>query len=230
MDKILLVDDEIELSNMIKNFLDNQGFTTVIKHTFQDGLLAYEDTTFDAVILDINLPDKSGLELCKYIRDKSELPIIMLSARSGDVDKIMGLGLGSDDYITKPFSASELSARIKAHISRHKRLSKNVSSSITKVFGDLSINEEAYEVTLQGKKILLPAKEFQLLNLLSSHPNKVFSKEQLLNQIWGYDGFGDINTVTVHVRKIREKIEKDSKNPTYIKTVWGVGYKFDGTQ
>ncbi len=227
MDKILLVDDEIELANMIKNYLKNEGFLVTLAHTFTDGEQLFSSGSYDAIILDINLPDGSGLDLCKHIRNLSNVPIIMLSARSGDVDKIMGLGLGSDDYITKPFSASELSARLRAHINRHNRLSKTHSESKKRVFGDLMINEDAYEVHLKSKKINLTAKEFQILNYLATHPNRVYTKEQLFNKIWGYDDFGDVNTVTVHIRKIREKIELDSKNPIYIITVWGVGYKFE---
>lgn len=228
MDKILLVDDEIELANMIKDYLKNEGFNVLMKHTFTSGKESFDSDVFDAVILDINLPDGSGLDLCKYIRDKSDLPIIMLSARSGDVDKIMGLGLGSDDYITKPFSASVLSARIRAHINRYNRLSSNNGEyKGIKKFNGLVIDDEAYEVYLNNEKIDLTAKEFQILNLLSSNPNRVYSKEQLFNQIWGYDDFGDTNTVTVHIRKIRMKIEENSKEPVYIKTIWGVGYKFE---
>jgi len=231
MDRILLVDDEIELANMIKKYLANEGFDVHIKHTFSDGKDLFDSDSFSAVILDINLPDGSGLDLCKYIRDKSDIPIIMLSARSGDVDKIMGLGLGSDDYITKPFSASELSARIRAHINRYNRLSNNKDNHKNKkTFKDLVIDKEAYEVYLNNKKLAFTAKEFQILDYLSDHPNRVYTREQLFNHVWGYNDFGDINTVTVHIRKIREKIEVNSKKPIYITTIWGVGYKFENPE
>jgi DNA-binding response OmpR family regulator len=231
MDKILLVDDEIELAHMIKEYLANEGFDVQVKHTYKDGIYTFDNTSFNAVILDINLPDGSGLDLCKYIRDKSDIPIIMLSAKSGDVDKIMGLGLGGDDYITKPFSASELSARIRAHINRYNRLSNHKDEhKKVKKFKDLVIDEEAYEVYLRNEKLILTAKEFQVLNCLSNHPNRVFTREQLFNLVWGYDDYGDVNTVTVHIKKIREKIEADSKNPIYITTVWGVGYKFESPE
>ena len=231
MDRILLVDDEIELANMIKEYLANEGFDVQIKHTLSDGKDSFDSDSFSAVILDINLPDGSGLDLCKYIRDKSDIPIIMLSARSGDVDKIMGLGLGSDDYITKPFSASELSARIRAHINRYNRLSNNKDiHKRKKRFKDLVIDEDAYEVYLNNNKLAFTAKEFQILNYLSDHPNRVVTREQLFNHVWGYDDFGDINTVTVHIRKIREKIEVNSKKPIYITTIWGVGYKFENPE
>mgnify|MGYP002640549239 CR=1 FL=1 len=231
MNKILLVDDEIELANMIKDYLLNEGFDVEIQHTLLNGKNSFDNNSFSAVILDINLPDGSGLDLCKYIRDKSDIPIIMLSARSGDVDKIIGLGLGSDDYITKPFSASELSARIRAHINRYNRLSNNKDEhKKKKTFKDLVIDEEAYEVYLHNKKISFTVKEFQILNYLSDYPNRVFTREQLFNQVWGYDDFGDINTVTVHIRKIREKIEANSKKPVYITTIWGVGYKFENPE
>ncbi|XMB72040.1 response regulator transcription factor [Mycoplasmatota bacterium WC30] len=231
MEKILLVDDEIELANMIKEYLKNEGFDVLTKYTLAEGKESFDNNSFSAVVLDINLPDGSGLDLCKYIRDKSNMPILMLSARSGDVDKIMGLGLGSDDYITKPFSASELSARIRAHINRYNRLSKNQNEhKKIKRFKDLVINQESYEVFNNNEKIELTAKEFQILNYLSNHPNRVFTKEQLFNHVWGLDYYGDINTVTVHIRKIREKIEENSKKPIYIKTVWGVGYKFENPE
>ncbi|MCK4551841.1 MAG: response regulator transcription factor [Tenericutes bacterium] len=231
MDKILLVDDEIELANMIKEYLKNEGFEVLTKYTLADGKESFDNNSFSAVVLDINLPDGSGLDLCKYVRDKSDIPILMLSARSGDVDKIMGLGLGSDDYITKPFSASELSARIRAHINRYNRLSNNQNENKgIKRFKDLVIDEESYEVFYNNEKIELTAKEFQILNYLSSHPNRVYTKEQLFNHVWGFDYYGDMNTVTVHIRKIREKIEINSKKPRYIKTVWGVGYKFENPE
>ena len=225
--KILLVDDEKDLAEMLKSYLTKEGFDVHVRNTFMNGRIAFENNTLDAVILDINLPDGSGLDLCKHIREKSDIPIIMLSARSGDVDKIMGLGLGSDDYITKPFSASELSARLRAHINRYNRLSSNKTKNSKKMFKNLIINEESYEVYINNKKVSLTTKEFQILNYLASYPNKVFTKEQLFNHIWGYDDYGDINTITVHIRKIREKIEVNPKNPIYITTVWGVGYKFE---
>ena len=231
MDKILLVDDEIELASMIKDYLKNEGFDVLMQHTLSSGRDTFDNHSFNAVILDINLPDGSGLDLCKYIRDKSDIPIIMLSARSGDVDKIMGLGLGSDDYITKPFSVTELSARIRAHINRYNRLSNNQGEHKgIKKFKNLVIDEESYEVYLNNRKVAFTAKEFQILNCLSNHPNRVFTKEQLFNQVWGFDDFGDFNTVTVHIRKIREKIETNSKKPIYIKTIWGVGYKFENPE
>ena len=231
MDKILLVDDEIELGEMIQDYMLKEGFEVHVEHTLSAGKETFDTDSFHAVILDINLPDGSGLDLCKYIRDKSNVPIIMLSAKSGDVDKIMGLGVGSDDYITKPFSPSELSARIRAHISTYNRLSNNDKTQLKKKrFKDLMIDEEAYEVYLKDKKINMTAKEFKILNYLANNPNRVFSKEQLFNYVWGYDDFGDITTVTVHVRKIREKIEENSKKPIYIITVWGVGYKFENPE
>lgn len=231
MEKILLVDDEIELANMIKDYLKNEGFDVLTKYTLADGKDSFDNNSFSAVVLDINLPDGSGLDLCKYVRDKSNIPILMLSARSGDVDKIMGLGLGSDDYITKPFSPSELSARIRAHINRYNRLSNNQNEHKgIKRFKDLVIDAESYEVYLKAEKVIFTAKEFQILDYLSNHPNRVFTKEQLFNQVWGFDDYGDMNTVTVHIRKIREKIETNSKQPIYIKTIWGVGYKFENPE
>ncbi len=227
MDRILLVDDEIELATMLKTYLQKEGFEVITANSFHDGLSNFEKAKFDLIILDINLGDGSGLDLCKKMREKSSVPIIILSAKSGDVDKIMGLGLGSDDYITKPFSAAELSARIQAHIRRYKQLTKPEIDSHIKQFGDLRIDDESFELYLKDIKVNLTAKEFQILNHLANNAGRVFSKEQLFNHIWGYEDYGDVNTVTVHIRKIREKIEQDSKNPIYIKTVWGIGYKFE---
>ncbi|QVK20093.1 response regulator transcription factor [Mycoplasmatota bacterium] len=227
MDKVLLVDDEIELATMLKDYLQKEGFEIIIANSFQEGQLIFEKSNFDVIILDINLGDGSGLELCKIMRKKTGIPIVILSAKSGDVDKIMGLGLGSDDYITKPFSPAELSARIQAHIRRYKELTKPINNSHIKHFGDLHIDDKAFELYINEKKINLTAKEFQILNYLANNPGQVFTKEQLFNHIWGYDDFGDVNTVTVHIRKIREKIEDDPKNPIYIKTIWGIGYKLE---
>jgi DNA-binding response OmpR family regulator len=227
----LLVDDEIELGNMIQDYMLNEGFDVQVEHSFSKGKEAFDNASFQAVILDINLPDGSGLDLCKYMRDASDVPIVMLSAKSGDVDKIMGLGVGSDDYMTKPFSASELSARVRAHISRHKRLSNGqVKHAKRKQFHDLIIDESAYEVFLKGDKINVTAKEFEILNFLASNPHQVFRKEQVFHHVWGYDDFGDFSTVTVHIRKLREKIEEHPKKPRYIITVWGVGYKFENPE
>jgi DNA-binding response OmpR family regulator len=174
------------------------------------------------------LPKVDGMEVCRALRSKSEIPVIMLSARSGDIDKILALGLGADDYMTKPFSPGELVARVKAQLRRYTRMSAPHDESSSLQFGGLFIDEKSYTAEVDGKDANLAAREFELLIFMAKHPGQVFTREQLFNQIWGFDEYGDINTVTVHIRKIREKLEKDPANPVYIKTVWGVGYKFDG--
>jgi DNA-binding response OmpR family regulator len=174
------------------------------------------------------LPKIDGMEICKTIRNKSNIPILMLSAKKSDVDKVLGLGLGADDYMTKPFSPKELVARIKAQLRRYKELSRSNVQRNSLEFKDLKIDLDAYNVFLDGEKIQLSAKEFEILKFLALNPERVYSREQIFDQIWGFNEYGDINTVTVHIRKIREKIEQDSSNPEYIETVWGVGYKFVG--
>ena len=176
------------------------------------------------------LPKVDGMEICKIIRGKSNIPILMLSAKKSDVDKVLGLGLGADDYMTKPFSPKELVARIKAQLRRYNQLSKSNFKNNSLEFKDLKIDLDGYNVYLEGEKVQFSAKEFEILKFLALNPERVYSREQIFDQIWGFNEFGDINTVTVHIRKIREKIEEDSSNPQYIETVWGVGYKFVGDQ
>lgn len=181
------------------------------------------------VILDIMLPKVDGMEVCRSIRTESRIPIIMLSAKNGDIDKILSLGLGADDYMTKPFSPAELIARAKAHLRRYTQFSENsYDKNEILDFGDLIINNSSYTVSYKGKNVVLAAKEFELLSFMAQNPYQVFTKEQLYEKIWGFNDYGDINTVTVHIRKIREKIEENPASPGYIKTVWGVGYKFEG--
>ncbi|UNC92084.1 response regulator transcription factor [Candidatus Contubernalis alkaliaceticus] len=226
-EKILIVDDEVELAEILRDYLNQEGFKTCLAFNGEEALEQFHKFQPQLVILDIMMPNIDGMEVCRIIRSKSNIPILMLSSKSTDIDKILGLGLGADDYITKPFSPTEVVARVKAQLRRFMHLSNVYKDSPLHKIGNLIINSSSYSVHVKNSKVELAAKEFELLNYLAQHPKQVFNREQLYNQIWGYDEFGDINTITVHIRKIREKIEEDPSRPKYIKTVWGVGYKFD---
>lgn len=227
-ERILLVEDEKDLSRIINDFLAREGYSV---HVVDDGKAAvdsFHTLSPELVILDIMLPGIDGMEVCRQIRANSDVPVLILSAKNTEIDKILGLGLGADDYMTKPFGSGELLARVKALLRRYTgTASAKPEIPGNKRFGDIEINDDAYTVLKNGIDIGLVAKEFELLNYMAGHPNKVFTREHLFNHIWGFDDYGDISTVTVHIRKIREKIEDDPSNPVYIKTVWGVGYKFD---
>lgn len=226
-ERVLIVDDEIELTCIVRDYLKREGFETETAYDGVSAVRVFEAFKPQLVILDVMLPDYDGMEVCRRIRASSNIPIIMLSAKNSDIDKILGLGLGADDYISKPFSPGELVARVKAHLRRYVNLFFDEPAKQLK-FGMLEIDDKAYTVSVNNKKVDLAAKEFELLSFLAHHPLQVFTREQLFNQVWGFDEYGDINTVTVHIRKIREKIEQNPSQPIFIKTVWGVGYKFDG--
>lgn len=227
-EKVLVVEDEQEIRELIRDYLEVEGFEVAMAADGEEGLEQFNTYEPDIIVLDIMLPKIDGMEICKTIRNKSNIPILMLSAKKSDVDKVLGLGLGADDYMTKPFSPKELVARIKAQLRRYKELSQTNVQKNSLEFKDLKIDLDAYNVFLEGEKIQLSAKEFEILKFLALNPERVYSREQIFDQIWGFNEYGDINTVTVHIRKIREKIEQDSSNPEYIETVWGVGYKFVG--
>jgi DNA-binding response OmpR family regulator len=228
-EKILIVDDERELAEIIRDYLQAEGYQTCLAFDGAEALKSYQSFKPQLIILDVMLPKLDGLEVCRIVRAESTIPILLLSVKKDDIDKILGLGLGADDYLTKPFSPGELVARVKAQLRRYLRFFAPVHSD-ERQFGDLTIDPKSYRVAIAGTEVTLAAKEFELLNYLSQHPSQVFTREQLFNQIWGFDEYGDMNTVTVHIRKIREKIETDPANPVYIKNVWGVVYKFDGSQ
>ncbi|MDW7674167.1 MAG: response regulator transcription factor [Bacillota bacterium] len=227
-EKILIVEDEHELALLVKDYLEMEGFEVVIANNGQEGIEFFQKHHPVLVVLDIMLPKLDGMEVCRIIRNESAVPIIMLSAKKSDIDKILGLGLGADDYLTKPFSPGELVARVKAQIRRFTLLSSPVDKSSLLRFGQLVIDPKGYNTYLAGKKVELSAKEFEILSFLALHPQQVFTREQIFDRIWGFNEYGDINTVTVHIRKIREKLEENPSKPNFIKTVWGVGYKFDG--
>ncbi|GGF14871.1 DNA-binding response regulator [Halobacillus andaensis] len=226
--RILIVEDEIELAELIKDYLEKEGFEVTHAIDGEEGLQQFQDTDPSLVILDLMLPKMDGMELCRRMRSKAMMPIIMMTAKGSDTDKIVGLGIGADDYITKPFSPSELVARVKAHIRRYRYYSEPPNQQQSLKFGNLIIDPNEYKVTLNGQVIDLSAREFKLLHVLASNRGQVFTKDQLFDKVWSYDHMGDYNTLTVYIRKIREKIEHDPSNPVYIKTVWGVGYKFKG--
>ena len=227
MSKILIIEDEEAIADLEKDYLELSDFEVQIENTGDGGLRAAMTGDFDLIILDLMLPGMDGFEVCKTIREERNIPIIMVSAKKDDIDKIRGLGLGADDYITKPFSPSELVARVKAHMARYDRLvgvSKQ-RNDIVEIRG-IKIDKTARRVWIDGEEKTFTTKEFDLLTFLAENPNHVFTKEELFREIWDMDSIGDIATVTVHIKKIREKIETDTSKPQYIETIWGVGYRF----
>lgn len=227
MSKILIIEDEEAIADLEKDYLELSGFEVEIQNNGDVGLQKALSKEFDLIILDLMLPGMDGFEVCKRIRDEKNVPILMVSAKKDDIDKIRGLGMGADDYMTKPFSPSELVARVKAHMARYDRLvgSSPKNSDIVEIRG-LRIDKTARRVYVDGEEKNFTNKEFDLLTFLAENPNHVFTKEELFRKIWGMESIGDIATVTVHIKKIREKIEYDSAKPQYIETIWGVGYRF----
>ena len=227
MSKILIVEDEVAIAELEKDYLELSGFDVVMQHTGDAGLKAALNEDFNLIILDLMLPNVDGFEICKKVREKKNTPIIMVSAKKEDIDKIRGLGLGADDYMTKPFSPSELVARVKAHLARYERLvgSGVKANEIIEIRG-IKIDKTARRVYVNGEEKGFSTKEFDLLTFLAENPNHVFTKEELFNKIWDMESIGDIATVTVHIKKIREKIEFNTSKPQYIETIWGVGYRF----
>lgn len=228
--KILIIEDEQDIARIIRDYINKNGYDATITSNGKEALDLINLLKPDFVILDIMLPDVDGIDLCRQIRENNNVPILILSARGSDTDKVLGLGFGADDYMTKPFSLSELLARIKSNLRRVESMigpkSKQNEHEDIVNFGELSIDKKGYKVTKNGIEISLSAKELELLFFLSKHRNQVFSKSQLLDAVWGYTTYGDESTITVYVRRIREKLEVDPSNPKYIKTVWGIGYKF----
>ena len=227
MSKVLIVEDELSIAELEKDYLELSSFEVEIETDGKKGMEMALKNDYDMIILDIMLPGADGFEICKQIRAVKEIPILMVSARKEDIDKIRGLGLGADDYITKPFSPSELVARVKAHLNRYQRLINNQAevNDVIEIRG-LKIDKTARRVYLNEEEKIFTTKEFDLLTFLASHPNRVFTKEELFSKIWDMESLGDIATVTAHIKKIREKIEADTSKPQYIETIWGVGYRF----
>ncbi len=227
MSKILIIEDEVSIAELEKDYLELSGFEVDMEHSGDTGLDKALKNDFDLIILDLMLPGIDGFEICRRIREQKNIPVLMVSAKKEDIDKIRGLGMGADDYITKPFSPSELVARVKAHLARYERLigSAVKSNEVIEIRG-LKIDKTARRVYVNGEEKAFTTKEFDLLTFLAENPNHVFKKEELFNKIWDMESLGDIATVTVHIKKIREKIEFNTSKPQYIETIWGVGYRF----
>ena len=226
MSRILIVEDEEAIADLEKDYLELSDFEVEIEHTGDQGLEKALNENFDLVILDLLLTGMDGFEVCKKIREEKNIPILMVSAKKDDIDKIRGLGLGADDYMTKPFSPSELVARVKAHMARYDRLvgSNQKVNDIVEIRG-IRIDKTARRVYVDGEEKTFTTKEFDLLTFLAQNPNHVYTKDELFKEIWDMESIGDIATVTVHIKKIREKIETTSAKPQYIETIWGVGYR-----
>ena len=227
MSRILIVEDEISIAELEKDYLELSDYEVDIASDGETGESMALKGDYVLCILDVMLPGKDGFEICKAIRKEKNIPIIMVSAKRDDIDKIRGLGLGADDYITKPFSPSELVARVKAHLARYDRLVASTvpQNDVLEIRG-LKIDKTARRVFVNNEEKVFTTKEFDLLLFLAINPNKVFSKDELFRNIWDMESIGDIATVTVHIKKIREKIEYDTSKPQYIETIWGVGYRF----
>ncbi|NLY47396.1 MAG: response regulator transcription factor [Clostridiales bacterium] len=227
MKKILIIEDEIPIAELEKDYLELSGFVVEVETEGDTGLERALNEDFNLIILDLMLPNVDGFEICKRIREDKDIPIIMVSAKKEDIDKIRGLGMGADDYITKPFSPSELVARVKAHLARYERLigSGQKENEVIEIRG-LKIDKTARRVFVNDEEKIFTTKEFDLLTFLAENPNRVFTKEELFREIWDMESIGDIATVTVHIKKIREKIEYNTSKPQYIETIWGVGYRF----
>ncbi|MDQ2087791.1 response regulator transcription factor [Herbivorax sp. ANBcel31] len=225
--KILVVEDDQSIAELIRDYMEINGFSVEICTDGVEGIKSINKEDYDLLILDIMLPKIDGFEILRKIRDKKDIPVLIVSAKKEEMDKIRGLGLGADDYITKPFSPSELVARVKAHISKYQRLKNKFSLSDmeTLTIRALEIQKDSRRVFINGKEINMAQKEFELLLFLVQNPNRVFSKDELFDKIWGLDSLGDVATITVHIGRIREKIEVDLSNPQYIETVWGAGYR-----
>ena len=221
MSRILIVEDEEAIADLEKDYLELSEFQVDICNTGDKGLKAALEEDYNLVILDLMMPGMDGFEVCKQIRKEKDIPILMVSARKDDIDKIRGLGLGADDYMTKPFSPSELVARVKAHLARYERLvgtNQKPQNDIVEIRG-IRIDKTARRVYVDGEEKIFTTKEFDLLTFLAENPNHVYTKEELFQEIWGMGPVGDIATVTVHIKKIREKIERDSAKPQYIETI-----------
>ncbi|GHS89731.1 DNA-binding response regulator [Synergistales bacterium] len=234
--RVLIIEDDLSLAEIERDFLEIDGFETCIAGDGKTGLEKARSGVYDLILLDLMLPGLDGLSLCKLIRNDTNIPILMVSAKREDADKIRGLGLGADDYITKPFSPSELVARVKANLAQYKRMNNAPPAAETPAFtskdeikiGEITVNKASRRVFARGLEVSCTNKEYELLLFLMSNPDRVFSKELLYDHIWGEDAYGDIKTVLVHINRLREKIEADPSNPLYIKTVRGAGYRFSG--
>lgn len=226
MQKILIIEDEADIAELERDYLEVNGFDSDIASTGEEGLNLARTHSYSLILLDLMLPGIDGFQLCKKLREFLDIPILMVTARKEDIDKIRGFDRGADDYIVKPFTPNELVARVKAHIARYNRLINREEKKKEIEIKNLMVDLDSRRVFVDEDEKTFTAKEFDLLVFLATHPNRVFSKEHLFERIWGFDSMGDITTVTVHIRKIREKIENDPSTPEFIETIWGVGYRF----
>ena len=227
MKKILVIEDDLNIAELERDYLKLNGYSAEIE---TDGDRAFKKAMsggYDLIIVDLMLPGKSGYEIIEEVRKKFEIPILVVSARTEDIDKIRGLDYGADDYMTKPFSPAELLARVKSHLRRYERLKGENLQNSSLSYGNLEINSASHKVYVNGIEIQLTTKEYELLFFLASNPNIVFTKEHIFDVIWGLDSVGDLATVPVHIQKIRKKIEKEPSNPVFIETLWGTGYRFN---
>jgi len=224
--QILLIEDDLSIARLERDYLEIEGYQ--VTHA-TDGLQGLEfalKATWDLIIIDLMLPGLDGFEICRQLRAELDIPLLVVSARSEDIDKIRALGLGADDYVTKPFSPAELVARVKSHLKMYQRLVSKTSDLSEINCGNLTIQLKSHRVFIDNKEITLTTKEFELLYFLASNPDIVFSREQIFERIWSVDNYGDIGAVAVYIQKIRKKIEKDPTEPEFIETVWGAGYRF----
>lgn len=226
MNTVLIIEDDRSIAELERDYLEMNGFKVEIATNGQDGLRKAIHENYDLLILDLMLPGINGFDICKVVRETKDIPILMVTAKKEEIDKMRGFNFGADDYIVKPFSPSELVMRVKAHIARYNRLVNRDENIDEILIRGLLIDLGARRVTVNGEEKILTAKEFDLLTFLATHPNHVFNKNHLFERIWGVDALGDVSTVTVHIRKIREKIEKDPAYPDFIETIWSVGYRF----
>ena len=225
MSRILIIEDDKSIAELERDYLELNGFEVTICEDGEKGLEEALSGSCDLILLDLMLPGTDGFDICRRVREKHNTPIIIVSAKHEDIDKIRGFGLGADDYMTKPFSPGEMVARVRAHLNRYERLIGSGKNEIIEIRG-LKIDRTARKVWVNGEEKNLTAREFDLLAFLASNPNHVYSREELFREIWGMESVGDIATVTVHIKKIREKVELNSAKPQYIETIWGVGYRF----
>ena len=226
MKKVLIIEDDLDIAELERDYLHLNGYHAEIVQDGETGLKKALSGRFDIIVVDLMLPLKHGFEIIREIRKKHEIPIVVVSAKSEDIDKIRGLDIGADDYLTKPFSPAEFVARIKSHLKRYERLKGDSDVYETILHKGLEINTASRQVFVNGKEVQLTTKEYEILVFLASHPNIVFTKERMLSAIWGNEYFGDTATIAVHIQKIRKKIETDPANPLYIETIWGTGYRF----
>lgn len=228
MAKILVVDDEPNIREVVGLYLRRDGHTIVPATEGEEALELFRQTRPDLVVLDLMLPGLSGIEVCRRIHTERRVPLIMLTARGEEEDRVLGLGLGADDYVVKPFSPRELAARVEAVLRRVREASVGERGGEALTFGNLRLDPATREVTVRDEPVMLTAREFDLLHHLVSNPQQVFTRDQLMDAVWGHEFSADTSTVTVHVRRLREKIEDDPANPSYLRTMWGVGYRFGG--